>query len=63
MYHFSLFIKYFNIKENDKLCYTHKIHTNPTYSYSIQAIEFIFDEIKKDPDNIIQNLKNLIKEK
>lgn len=48
MYHFTLFTKYFNIKENTKLCYTHKIQANPTYSYSIQAIDFIFDEIKKE---------------
>ncbi len=27
------------------------------YSYSLQAIDFIVEEIKKDPENIIQNLK------
>ena len=28
------------------------------YSYSIQAIDFIFEEIKKDPENILENIKN-----
>lgn len=54
---FTLFCKYYGIKDNTKLCYTHKIYSQPQYSYSIQAIDFIVDEIKKDPENIIQNLK------
>lgn len=37
---------------------TDRINSPPTYSYSIQAIDFIVDEIKKDPENIVQNLKN-----
>ncbi len=57
-YCFSLFCKYYNIKDNLKLCYAYKLHAQPQYSYSLQAIDFIVDEIKKDPENIIQNLKN-----
>ena len=41
---------------NPKLCYKHQL--TGTYGYSIQTIDFIVDEIKKDSDNIIQNLKN-----
>lgn len=59
--HFNLFCKYYNIKENEKLCFVSKIFSQPQYSYSLQTIDFIVDEIKKDPDNIIQNLKNSIK--
>lgn len=62
-YHFNLFNKYYGIKQNEKLCYTHRVHTQPTYSYSFQTIEFIVDEIKKDPENIIQNLKEKITKK
>lgn len=62
-YHFNLFCKYYGIKQNLKLCYTYKINTTPTYSYSQQAIDFIIDEIKKDPENIIQNLKLLLTNK
>lgn len=60
-YHFNLFCKYYGIKENPKLCYQH--HLTHTYGYSIQTIDFIVEEIKKDPDNIIQNLRNLVSKK
>ncbi len=48
-YHFNLFVSYYRIKENQKLCYTYKINSTPTYGYSIQAIDFIVGEIKKRP--------------
>lgn len=54
---FNLFNVYYGIKENPRLCYIHKQYSQPTYSYSMQAIEFIVNEIKKDPINIIENLK------
>lgn len=57
-YHFGLFTNYYSIKQNPKLCYVYRVTSSPTYSYSMQTIEFIVDEIKKDPNNIIQNLKN-----
>jgi hypothetical protein len=55
---FILFCAYYGIKKNEKFCYVNTIGSAPTYSYSIQAIEFIVEEIKKDPENIIKNLKN-----
>lgn len=58
--HFNLFCEYYDIKNNNKLCYTYKISTRPRYSYSLQTIDFIVEEIKKDPENIIQNLKEKI---
>lgn len=54
---FNLFCKYYGIKENSKLCYAYKVYSQPQYSYSLQTIDFIVDEIKKDPENIILNLK------
>lgn len=63
MYHFDLFNKYYGIKANEKLCFTFKVNSAPTYSYSIQAIDFIVEEIKKDPENIIQRLKEHLKKK
>lgn len=48
-YHFELFCKYFNIKNSPKLCYTYTLTSNPIYSYSIQVIDLIADEIKKRP--------------
>lgn len=35
--------------------------SQPQYSYSLQTIDFIVDEIKKDSENIIQNLKEKMK--
>lgn len=60
MYHFNLFCKYYGIKENERLCYVSKMFSQPQYSYSIQTIELIVGEIKKDPENIICNLKQKI---
>lgn len=57
-YHFNLFCKYYGIKENPKLCYKHEL--THTHGYSIQTIDFIVEEIKKDPDNIFQNLREYL---
>ena len=63
MYHFNLFTTYYSMKENPKFCYIFRVNAAPTYSYSIQAIDFIADEIKKDPRNIIRSLKEQLKKK
>lgn len=60
-HHFNLFVKHYQIKENTRLCYTYRIYQAPTYSYSIQAIDFITEEIKKDPEHIIQKLRESLK--
>lgn len=60
-YHLDLFNKYYGLKWNPKFCYTYRVNTTPYYSYSIQAIDFIVDEIKKDPEHIIQNLRDRVK--
>lgn len=56
-YQFNLFCKIYGIKENKKYCYIHKQYAQPSYSYSMQAVELIVNEIQKDPKNIIDNLK------
>lgn len=56
-YHFGNFCKHFGIKENTKFCYIHKQYSQPQYTYSQQAIEFIIDELKKDPEHILDNIK------
>lgn len=62
-YTFQLFVSYYGLKSNEKFCYVYKRSSNPLYSYSQQAIDLIVDEIKKDPKNIIQNLKKRIKKR
>ena len=59
-YHFSLFANYFGIKENERMCFIYQISTSPQYSYSQQAIDFIYDEIKKAPNKILDDLKERI---
>lgn len=56
-FHFTNFCKHFGIKQNQKFCYIHKQFSQPQYSYSQQAIEFILTELKKDPENILDNIK------
>ena len=41
-----------NLREEDKKFIT------DFYKYSLQALELIVNEIKKDPDNILDNIKN-----
>ncbi len=57
-YHFNLFCKYYGIKENPKLCYQHNL--TQRYGYSLQTIDFIVEEIRKDPEHIIQNIRNFL---
>lgn len=57
MYHFRLFTSYFGIKENEKFCYVYEVSKQPQYGYSQQAIDFIYDEIKKSPSTILDDLK------
>lgn len=56
-YIFGLFTKVYGIKENEKYCYIHRQYAQPSYTYSVQAIDLIVEEIVKDPQNIVENLK------
>lgn len=56
-FHFTNFCKHYRIKENEKFCYVHRQFSQPQYSYSQQAIEFIITELRKDPEHILDNIK------
>lgn len=56
-YHFRLLNGYFKIKENERFCYVYHVSAQPQYSYSQQAIDFIYDEIKKSPSTLLDDLK------
>lgn len=43
------------------MCFVYQVSAQPQYSYSQQAIDFIFDEIKKAPDVIIGDIKGKLK--
>ena len=55
-YFFQKFIEYYDMKQNERFCYVYLVHDRPSYSYSRSAIDFIVNEIKKDPDNILDNI-------
>lgn len=57
MFHFTNFVKHFGVKDNEKLCYVYTVSRSPQYSYSQQAIDFIFDELEKDPEHILDKIK------
>jgi hypothetical protein len=57
-YIFNLFNKVYGIKENEKFCYVHRQYAQPSYTYSMQAIDLIVGEIQKNPKNIVEKLKN-----
>lgn len=60
-FHFNLFVNFYNLKDDDKYCYIHEVNNQKTPTYSQATFELILSEIKKDPENIIQNLKNRLK--
>lgn len=62
-YHFDLFVKFYDIKNNPRFCYEYNRSKANYYSYSNSALEFIYSEIKKDPEHIIQSLKKSLKNK
>lgn len=55
-YHFKNLISYYGLKNQEKYCFKHEI--SGRYAYSKQAVDFIFNEIKNDPKNILDNIKN-----
>ena len=59
-FHFTNFCKYYDLKNNEKLCYIHKQFSQPRYYYSQAMIDFIIEEIKKDidPEHILDNIKS-----
>lgn len=58
-YDFQLFVKFYDLKQNSKYCYFYKIAKR--YGYSIKTIDFIVDEIVKQPAIIIHIKKELNK--
>lgn len=57
----NLFIRFYDMKNNEKYAYGHVIGETKQYTYSLNAAEFILTEIKKAPKDIYQKLKNALK--
>lgn len=57
-YVLNLFIDFYNIKSNKKYAYKHVIGNQNSFTYSQQLVDFIIGEIKKNPQHIVESLKN-----
>ncbi|RKJ19168.1 DUF3644 domain-containing protein [bacterium D16-50] len=56
-YHFSNLIKYYGIKDNSKFCWKYTVGNTDFFRYSQQAIDFLAEELKRDPLHILDNIK------
>ena len=59
-YVFNLFVRFYDLKSDPSYCYVYDRNINPTYSYSDKAINLIVEQIKKDPEHIVQSLKTKV---
>lgn len=57
-YVLSLFIDFYDIKQDKKYAYKHIIGNQKQFTYSQQFIDFIVDEISKNPKSFVESLKN-----
>lgn len=60
-YDFQLFNKFYDIKIKDKKKYSLFIQNMNRYLYSQELVEFIFNELKKNPETLLPDLKKRIK--
>ncbi len=56
-FHFNNFVNHYGLKTQEKFCWTNNIGNTPQYSYSQQAVDFVFDELRKDPEHILNRIK------
>ncbi|MDY2780657.1 MAG: DUF3644 domain-containing protein [Bulleidia sp.] len=56
-YVLSMFSDFYNIKSDSKYAYRHNIGNSHHYTYSVQLVEFIVNEIKKNPEKFVESLK------
>lgn len=54
---FDLFIKFYDLKTDEAYCYVDRHYSQPQYSYSMKAVDFIVEEIRKAPNRILDDLK------
>ena len=59
MYDFILFVNFYDIKNNDKFSFHYTVGGS-RYTYSQSLVDFITEEIIKNPDTIIEDLKKNI---
>lgn len=60
-YVLNLIIEFYSIKQNPQYAYEHVIGKSHSYTYSQQFVEFIIQEIKKNPQHFVESLKKKCK--
>ncbi len=53
----TLVIDFYNVKDEPTYAYKHTIGNQENYTYSQQFVDFIFTEIKKNPNGFVESLK------
>ena len=53
---FQTFIKFYGMKNESKYCYKYDRTSQASYSYSDAALNFIYSEIKKNPEGVMKAL-------
>ena len=56
-YVLNLFIEFYDIKSDNKYSYKHSLGNSTSYTYSERLIDFIINEIKKNPNGFVESLK------
>ena len=56
-YVLNLFIEFYDIKSDNKYSYKHSLGNSTSYTHSERLIDFIINEIKKNPDGFVESLK------
>lgn len=56
-YVLSMVIDFYDIKSEPKYAYKHTIGKSVPYTYSQQFVDFVFGEIKKNPERFVESLK------
>ena len=56
-YVLNMVIDFYNAKAEPRYAYKHTIGRQEQYTYSQQFVDFIYDEIKKNPQHFVESLK------
>lgn len=59
----KLFLSFYDLKSKSQYAYRHEVANTVTYTYSTQVVDFIIEEIRRNPSGIIDGLKRETKKK
>lgn len=63
-YHFGLFVDFYEMKSNEAYSYNFALEgEQPSYGYSQQAIDLILQEVEKNPDHIVERIREELKKR